>query len=238
LQLQRAHLEASDAYAYSKLLDAENTRLKEELTVLRDNPEPPHAPRELTELTLALRRVSDKLSHTESILLQRTTELAHAISEKMGMQLEVNASHAEADRIRQAEFECKSRERELKRKCKAAEEEARMADAVVMEYADLVRSMEGRMSKAQDISEGVDDGHSRVSVQVFQGWCMPYYHLTFLPQTEDPPPPLLHRHKAILSYDLSLRIGIPSSDFSMNSTRKPLVFKLRSRDFTLNFQPF
>ncbi|KAF8495381.1 hypothetical protein JB92DRAFT_2818166 [Gautieria morchelliformis] len=162
LQLQRAHLEASDTYAHSKLLEAENTRLKEELTVLRDNPEPTHAPREVTELTLALRRVSDKLSHTESILLQRTTELAQAISEKMGMQLEANASRAEADRIRQAEFECRSRERELTRKCKAAEEEARMADAVVMEYADLVRSMEGRMPKAQDIPEGADDGPSRV----------------------------------------------------------------------------
>lgn len=169
LQLQRAHLEASDAYAHSKLVEVENTRLKQEIAFLRENPEPSHAPRQVAELSLALRRVSDKLSHTEGILHQRTTELAQAISEKLGLQLEADATRAEADRIRQVEFDSKSRERDLQRKCKAAEEEARMADLVIMEYADLVRSLEGRISKVHDASDAADDSHSGVSVPRFHG---------------------------------------------------------------------
>lgn len=162
-------METSDAQAHSKLLEAENARLKQEIAFLRDNPEPTHASRQVTELTLALRRVSDKLSHTEGILVQKTTELAQAITEKIGMQHEVEITRAEADKIRQTEFESRSRERELQRKCKAAEEEARMADAVVMEYADLVRSLEGRIPKARVTSEQADDEHSSVSVPNFRG---------------------------------------------------------------------
>lgn len=148
--------------AQSKLLEAENARLKQEITFLRDNPEPTHAPRQVTELTLALRRISDKLSHTEGNLVQRTTELAQAMSEKTAMQHEVDRTRADADRIRQREFESRSHETELQRKCQAAEAEARMADAVVMEYADLVRSLEGRMPRAHDTFERVEDGHSSV----------------------------------------------------------------------------
>jgi hypothetical protein len=160
-------LEASDTHAHSKLLEAENTRLKQEIAFLRNNPEPTQASRQVTELSLALRRVSDKLSHTEGILLQRITELAHAESEKLGLQHEVDATRAEADRIRQTEFESKSREIDLQRKCKAAEEEARMADIVVMEYADLVRSLECRTPE-KDTSDMTNNEHLIVSVQKFQ----------------------------------------------------------------------
>lgn len=225
-------MEASDAHAHSKLLEAENTRLKHEVAFLRDNPEPTQAPRQVTELSLALRRVSDKLLHTEDILVQRNTELAQAISEKLRLQHEVEATRAEADRIRETESEIKSRERDLQQKCKAAEEEARMADTVVMEYADLVRSLECRIPKSRDTSGGTDDEHQSELVSEFRH-VMSSDHSSTTAILR-----LLCKNKIMPSYILSLRIGFPCNDFFMNLTPKPLVFNMRSHDSTANSRPF
>ncbi|KAJ8480866.1 hypothetical protein ONZ51_g6372 [Trametes cubensis] len=146
LKLQRHSLEASQAIEHARALERENARLKEEVTVLRANPEttPNQATTQVSELTLALRRLSDKLTAVEETLLVRTKELADARSELANAQHEIEAARALAADARAREEEGLAREREQGRKLKAAEEERRMADLVVQEYANLVRKLEGR----------------------------------------------------------------------------------------------
>ncbi|KAF8516934.1 hypothetical protein BU17DRAFT_92308 [Hysterangium stoloniferum] len=146
LQLQRARLEANDTSARCKSLEADNDRLKHEVAFLRANVEPSHTPRQVTELSLALRHVSDKLSITENNLQERTLELTNAVSDKDHVQAELNIARAERDKLRLTADDGHFRECQLRAQCRAAEEEARMADVVVMEYADLVRSLEFRLS--------------------------------------------------------------------------------------------
>ena len=114
--------------------------------MLRANPEttPNQATTQVSELTLALRRLSDKLTAVEETLLVRTKELADARSELANAQHEIEAARALAADARAREEEGLAREREQGRKLKAAEEERRMADLVVQEYANLVRKLEGR----------------------------------------------------------------------------------------------
>ncbi|KAI0819096.1 hypothetical protein BC629DRAFT_1719903 [Irpex lacteus] len=87
---------------------------------------------QIPELTLALRKLSDKLTTTEETLLARTTELAHAQSE---------LGRAEHDRAAILA---------ILAMVQAAEEERRLADMVLEEYASLVRKLEGRTSKSSD----------------------------------------------------------------------------------------
>ncbi|KAI0371657.1 hypothetical protein BV20DRAFT_941450 [Pilatotrama ljubarskyi] len=146
LKLQRHSLEASQAVEHAHALERENTRLKEEVAVLRAHPDtcPTQATFQVPELTLALRRLSDKLTAVEETLLTRTKELADVRSELANAQHEIEAARALAADARAREEEGLARERELERKLKAAEEERRMADLVVQEYAALVRKLEGR----------------------------------------------------------------------------------------------
>jgi hypothetical protein len=58
--------------------------------------------------------------------------------------LEVEGAYELAARTRAREEEGLVRERELQDRVRAAEEETKLSDLVVMEYADLVRSLEGR----------------------------------------------------------------------------------------------
>ena len=74
----------------------------------------------------------------------RTKEAVDVRSELAGAQHEVDAARALAAEACAREEEGLARERELERKVRAAEEERRMADLVVQEYADLVRKLEGR----------------------------------------------------------------------------------------------
>ncbi|KAI0362621.1 hypothetical protein OH77DRAFT_1389267 [Trametes cingulata] len=146
LKLQRHSLEASQAVEHARALERENARLKDEVAVLRANPDnsPTQATFQVPELTLALRRLSDKLTTVEETLLARTKELVDVRSELANAQHEIEAARALAADARAREEEGLVRERELERKLKAAEEERRMADLVVQEYAALVRKLEGR----------------------------------------------------------------------------------------------
>ncbi|RDX46906.1 hypothetical protein OH76DRAFT_1442525 [Lentinus brumalis] len=146
LKLQRHSLEASQALDHARALERENTRLKEEIAVLRDNPDstPTETAFQLPELTLALRRLSDKLTAVENTLLERTKEAVDARSELASAQHEVEAARALAAEARAREEEGLARERQLERKVRATEEEQRMSDLVVQEYAALVRKLEGR----------------------------------------------------------------------------------------------
>ncbi|KAL7283746.1 hypothetical protein ACG7TL_003183 [Trametes sanguinea] len=154
LKLQRHSLEASQAIEHARALERENARLKEEVAVLRSNPDssPTQASFQVPELTLALRRLSDKLTAVEETLLARTKELADARSELANAQHEIEAARALAEDARAREEEGLARERELLRRLKAAEEEQRMADLVVQEYAALVRKLEGRTRAASGSS--------------------------------------------------------------------------------------
>lgn len=76
----------------------------------------------------------------------RTSELTEAQSELAKAKQDAQGAFELASRIRGREEEGLLRERELERKVRAAEEERRMANLVVSEYADLVRVLEGRKS--------------------------------------------------------------------------------------------
>lgn len=99
---------------------------------------------QVQELTLALRRLSDKLTLTEEALRDRTHELIDARSDLEAAKAASGTAHALALHTTAQLDEAKARARELERKARAAEEERKMADLVVQEYADLVRTLEGR----------------------------------------------------------------------------------------------
>lgn len=98
------------------------------------------------ELSLALRRVSDKIVLTENTLFERTSQLTDARSDLARERHSADAAHELAARMRAREDASKARERELEFKARASEEERKMVDLVVQEYADLVRNLEGRKS--------------------------------------------------------------------------------------------
>ena len=141
-------------------LEQENASLKWELSILRQNPHPDSAPQahpaitQVQQLTLSLRRLSDKFTLTENALLERTTQLAVATSDIAKAKLAVESAYELAARTRGREEEGKSRELALEMKLRAAEEAANMSDVVVQEYAALVRSLEAKSSPRQN-------GHSR-----------------------------------------------------------------------------
>ena len=98
----------------------------------------------MQELTIAHRRLSDKLTLTEEVLLARTTELAHAQSDISKIQNSVDAAYELAAQ-RQGQVQVtEAKQRELERKLRAVEEERKLSDLVVQEYAELVRTLEGR----------------------------------------------------------------------------------------------
>ncbi|KAF7793199.1 hypothetical protein EIP86_004308 [Pleurotus ostreatoroseus] len=154
VKLQRHSLEASEALERSHALERENARLHEEIHTLRTNPDlTPHpAALQVPELSLALRRLSDKLTYTEDILLSRTNELVQVQNELAQALSGVATAQELASQVRAREEEGNARERDLERKARAAEEERRLADRALQEYADLVRSLEGRPSKTSGAS--------------------------------------------------------------------------------------
>ncbi|KAF9819807.1 hypothetical protein IEO21_01898 [Rhodonia placenta] len=146
VKLQRHSLDTSYALERTHALESENSLLKAELAVLRAHPEiPPHpAALQVQELTIAHRRLSDKLTLTEGALLEYTAELAHARSDVTQSRHEVEATRELAERLQTELKDAHAKERELGRKARAAEEERKLSDLVVQEYADLVRNLEGR----------------------------------------------------------------------------------------------
>lgn len=128
-------------------LERENDSLKSEIAILRANPHPDASPQahpavlQVQQLTLSLRRLSDKLSLTEDALLARTAELTQAMGKATKAKLAAESAYELAARTRGREEASKVREVELEWKVKAAEEAAKMSDLVVNEYADLVRAL-------------------------------------------------------------------------------------------------
>jgi hypothetical protein len=97
------------------------------------------------QLTLSLRRLSEKLTLTEDALSSKTTELAQANADLLKARLAVENAYELGARVRGREEAAKIRESELQWRLKSAEEEKKISELAVGEYANLVRSMEARM---------------------------------------------------------------------------------------------
>ena len=108
------------------------------------------------ELSLALRRLSDKLDFTEASLLQRNKELTVVHGERDIAKHAAENAFAIAARLRGEVEAAREKERTWVARVKAAEEECRISDLAVEEYADLVRIMEGRRSSIEGVRKSVD----------------------------------------------------------------------------------
>ncbi|KAI0689426.1 hypothetical protein BC835DRAFT_1418520 [Cytidiella melzeri] len=163
VKLQRYALNNSNAIQHAHALEQENARLREELEILRAHPDsaPQAATLQVPELTLALRKLSDKLTLTEGTLLARSIELVHAQSELRKARQERDVVLVAARQVNARVEEGKLRERELLRKAQAAEEETKLANMVLEEYAALVRKLEGRSSNSSSISREGDHSTSQ-----------------------------------------------------------------------------
>ncbi|KAG8751030.1 hypothetical protein FRC14_008190, partial [Serendipita sp. 396] len=146
LNLQRQAFDTSTVVTRCSALEQENALLRAEVALLRSVPEAevPTSAIQVSELTLALRRVSDQLNLSEDSLRDQTEQLSRALSAKSQAKHELEGAYAIAARARGREEEAKTRTRELELEVKKKEEEGKLADLVVREYADLVRTIEGR----------------------------------------------------------------------------------------------
>ncbi|KAJ7150799.1 hypothetical protein C8R46DRAFT_1305621 [Mycena filopes] len=176
IKLQRHALDTSASTARIAALESENALLASELTVLRANPAPTSTdasspPETIAELTLSLRRLSAKLSLTEDALRDTTLALTQAEAQARQRALEAEQAYALAARARAREEEGKGRERALEDSLRGAQEEARRSDAVVREYAALVRKLEGRTSaslgrgEVEGMGMGMGTGSSTTLVE-------------------------------------------------------------------------
>ncbi|KAG2032202.1 hypothetical protein BDR03DRAFT_1015413 [Suillus americanus] len=148
LKLQRHALAAAQTNDRLHLLESQHLLLASELATLRAHPLPnsqsdTHV---VQELTLALRRSSEKLDLTEHALAERTAELVNTRTEAQKARYDTEGAYKLAASARAREEEGKVRERGLETRLQAAEEERRLIELVVHEYADLVRSLDGRKS--------------------------------------------------------------------------------------------
>ncbi|TFY71550.1 hypothetical protein EVG20_g1436 [Dentipellis fragilis] len=166
LKLQRHSLESTYALEKAQALQRENAALREELAALHAHPDTSPHPAELQvpEMTISLRKLSDKLTETEQTLFARTSELANALGDLNKLKQEVAGAYLLSSESRQKEESSKARERELARRVKAAEEDREMMDRVVQQYADLVRTLEGRKSRASGVSHA-ENGSTNAALE-------------------------------------------------------------------------
>ncbi|KAJ7806932.1 hypothetical protein B0H14DRAFT_3882194, partial [Mycena olivaceomarginata] len=186
INLQRHALDTSAYTARIAQLEGENKLLRAELGVLRDNPAPSssaslqsgapssvfssafassataNAEKEretVAELTLALRALSAKHTLALASLATATQALAEATLRTRQAEHTADEAYALAARRRAREAELEDALRERGEDVARAREEARRSDAVVREYAGLVRRLEGRSPAAGRTSFAL--GHTR-----------------------------------------------------------------------------
>jgi hypothetical protein len=97
-------------------------------------------------LTLALRRLSDQLNSSEQAFRDQAEQLTRARSARSQANYEAKAAYELVTRAKTREVHALERIRTLEFDLKRKEEERKMADLAVREYADLVRAIEGRPS--------------------------------------------------------------------------------------------
>jgi hypothetical protein len=134
--------------ARCQALERDNAILREEVELLRATPDatPSSATIQVSELTLALRRVSDQLLQSEDALREQSQQLTQALNAEKRAQYEGQEALEAVRAARTREQEAMAQLREVKTELVKKEEERKMSDLVVREYADLVRNMEGRAS--------------------------------------------------------------------------------------------
>ncbi|KAL5490243.1 hypothetical protein ACEPAI_5076 [Sanghuangporus weigelae] len=159
VQLRHQSLEHATLLQHLRALENENSFHRTELQVHRAaGPVGAHRDAlQVQELTLALRRLSDKLDLTERVLLERNEELASVQSERDSAKKAEAGAIETAKRLRSEVNASHARERDLASRVKASEEQRRMSDLVVEEYASLVRSLEGRSSTSRTNGSGAGD---------------------------------------------------------------------------------
>ncbi len=146
LKLQRHSVEAAIANERAQVLERENAAARAELAALRTHPDTtPHpAELQLPKLTLALRRLSDKLTLAEDELRARSSQLADIQGDAARANYAAENAFALAAGARAREEDAMARERMLVLRFRVVEEEGKMMDRAVREYADLVRELERR----------------------------------------------------------------------------------------------
>ncbi|KXN84841.1 hypothetical protein AN958_12067 [Leucoagaricus sp. SymC.cos] len=148
VKLQHHSLSTSRALERAQALEHENSTLSNEVNTLRSNPHPSSSTQDsqesINQLTLSLRTLNEKLTTTENLLARRTTELTQTLGELQKSKSATETAYELSTRIRGREEALKSRERELELKVQLAEDRARMSERAVEEYANLVRTLEGR----------------------------------------------------------------------------------------------
>ncbi|KAJ7698484.1 hypothetical protein B0H14DRAFT_3904741 [Mycena olivaceomarginata] len=179
INLQRHALDTSAYTARIAQLEGENKLLRAELGILRDNPAPSPSSslqsgrpefasaeearekeREtVAELTLALRALSAKHTLALASLATATQSLTDATLRTRQAEHTADEAYALAARRRAREAELEDALRERGEAVERAREEARRSDAVVREYAGLVRRLEGRSPAAGRTSFAL--GHTR-----------------------------------------------------------------------------
>ncbi|KAF5347934.1 hypothetical protein D9756_010176 [Leucocoprinus leucothites] len=164
VKLQHHSLSTSRALDRTHALEHQNSVLNDELYTLRSNPHPNFSSSKdqgeggqdsVNQLTLSLRTLNEKLTATETILARRTAELTQTLGELQKSKLATDGAHELSARIRGREEALKSRERELELKVRLADERARMSERAVEDYANLVRTLEGRAGIAQSNGHAV-----------------------------------------------------------------------------------
>ncbi|KAF4615711.1 hypothetical protein D9613_012505 [Agrocybe pediades] len=173
VKLQRHSLDSTRAHERAVYHERENDVVKAEVAILRANPLSssagnPNAESQIQELTLSLRRLSQKLTLTEESLLSTQTQLAAAQAEAKAAKENANNAYELGARVRGREEEGLARERSLESRVRKLEEDLGMSDGVVKEYAALVRTMQARSnSSVQELSAGpqIDKVHLEQSLQ-------------------------------------------------------------------------
>ncbi|KAF8176771.1 hypothetical protein BJ912DRAFT_908972 [Pholiota molesta] len=178
VKLQRHSLDSAKLHERAVHLERENDLLKAELAILRANPHPTDgvndsdARSQVQDLTLALRRLSHKLSSTEDALLSKTTELINVQVEAIKAKAAADGAYELGARVRGREEAGLAREHHLQDKIVQLEEDARIMDIALKEYAALVREMETTKSThvngSARNSEDVDEG-TRISATLLEG---------------------------------------------------------------------
>ncbi|KDR69196.1 hypothetical protein GALMADRAFT_128644, partial [Galerina marginata CBS 339.88] len=185
LKLQHHALASARTHERAGVLERENEVLRGEVRVLRAYPlassslAPSLAPSSLSllgtstspsgstntdtqiqELTLSLRRLSHKLSLTESTVLSLHTTLATTQSSLLRASTSTQAAYALGAKIRGREEDALGRVRELEEEKRALEGRLGREEGVVRAYAEMVRGMEGRgrgsfvLGKEEEEEEG------------------------------------------------------------------------------------
>lgn len=167
IHLQHQALDISTFSARCTALEQENAILRAEVALLRSTPESSSTSSlsnnnlAVSELTLALRRVSEQLDQAEEALREHTEQLGKSNLVRARLKVELERAEQDVTMIREREEETKKECRRWKAELEKKEEELKMVDLVVREYADLVRTLEGRTSVSSQYPRGARTSSDR-----------------------------------------------------------------------------